>query len=406
MTGPTTDQIATVQANLQCMQSLNDYINTNGQPLILNAYLLMSDNDDTDPGTATALNVVEGAFWGIGSLLGVVGNFAASFLSGMLSYWVTDTPPSLKAQFASYLTRFVKSCQEIDSQLATYHKDPVGNWNTSFTNPFDASKVALSDLAGGALPAETDPAFESAATAALTAMDRGLWKSMLQRNCVITLFEGTGDNVLSGDPNDPPTDQAQTFYQRYPAYRWTWQWQHGSKGCGSSPTGWAISEYNVGTGADGAHDGSLPAGACQYLFIDSIPGDTINPDGLYTREDVFTALGLKQKALVIDNGGGPGAALAATPSVGYLRAVHQGRALSSVLAREGRAAIEQRIVDRARVDPVFAYELSRRPREAIATFLDVLLPENVTFRVIVEDERSFGLVVPTELHIGTGSSNA
>jgi len=59
---PTPAQIATVQANLKNMQALNDFIYNNGQSRVLNAYLLLSQQDSSDPGLTVGLNILEGAF--------------------------------------------------------------------------------------------------------------------------------------------------------------------------------------------------------------------------------------------------------------------------------------------------------------------------------------------------------
>jgi hypothetical protein len=391
MNGPTDAQIVTVQTNLTNMQSLNDYIYDHGQAVILNAYLLLSEQDNVDPSAVVLLNMLEGVYWAIGSELGPLGNFAASFLSGMTSSWTANTPPDLNTQFASYVTRFSATTTAVDSQLAVYKTNTAANWTTAFTNPFTHQSTSVGDLANDTLPDEGDPAFEAAATAAVHALDLALWTQMLQKNCVVTLFEPSGGfSVLPGDEHVPPVQWAEGFYQRNPAYYVTWSWQKGG-GCGDAPRGWQIEEYNLGRGASTLSDGSLSGGACNYLFQDSVPGTIINPNGLFTRQDVFTKMELKQKSWVVANAG---AATAQTVSRSYLRANKQGRSLSALIAHEGRTAVEQRIVTKARDDPAFYYELQRRPRAAIERVLDVQLPENVDFRVIVENPSSFGLVVP------------
>jgi len=133
MSNPTPEQIQIVQTNLKNMQALNGYVYDHGLVKIQNAYLLLSEVDNVDPGAVVAINVIEGAFWAFGSLGGPIGNFAASFLSGMVSYWATNTPPSLNGQFASYFTRFDATTRQVDTQLATYYGDVAANWNTQFS---------------------------------------------------------------------------------------------------------------------------------------------------------------------------------------------------------------------------------------------------------------------------------
>ena len=101
---------------------------------------------------------------------------------------------------------------------------------------------------------------------------------------------------------------------------------------------------------------------------------TINPDGLFDRQTVFTGLGLRQATEYVPTGGG---------------------GLGALIEREGREMVERRVVDAAQRDSVFAQELRHRPRQALEQFLDVRIPEVVSLSVVVEDGRTFGLVVPS-----------
>jgi len=220
MSTPTQDQIQTVQTNLTNMQAFNDYIHSYGQDKIQNAYLLLSEPDQSDPGLTVVLNVMEGAFWAIGSEGGPIGNFAASFLSGMVSYWATDTPPDINKAFADYVTRFSTTCQEVDAQLAVYHSDVPGNWNTTFS--YNGKECSLSDLATFNFPTESDTLFTTMRDKALFALDQNVWTYMLVTMDVITQWEqGMGLNV-GGDKNTPPIDWCQGFYQNNPADYCTW----------------------------------------------------------------------------------------------------------------------------------------------------------------------------------------
>jgi hypothetical protein len=40
----------------------------------------------------------------------------------------------------------------------------------------------------------------------------------------------------------------------------------------------------------GLNRNPFPDSLCAILFIDSIPGEVINPDGLFTRQEVFNQL--------------------------------------------------------------------------------------------------------------------
>jgi hypothetical protein len=387
--GPTPAQIAQVQSNLQNMQALNDYVYNQGQSRVLNAYLLLSEQDNSDPGLVIGLNILEGAFWAVGSELGPIGNFLASFLSGMVSWWASNTPPSLNSTFASLLLRLQATSLAVDQQLATYYQNVAANWNVQFT--YNGQTQTLSNLANITVPAETDPTFETLAAAALFALDQQIWKTVMQANFVITLWEmSSGPDIMPGSQNDPPVSWDEGFIAANPAYYNTWTW-HNSSGCGDT-SGWLINEFNIGTGAGVFHDGSMSNDACAYLFIDSADGVVINPNGLFHRVTVFDGLEIRQTTYTVATGGG--GAVAEKLSVSYLRAMKEGQTLGLLIQREGREAVEKRIIEKAQEDSVFATDLAYRPRQTVEKFLGIRIPEVVSVNVVVETPRTFALVVP------------
>lgn len=386
--GPTPQQIQQVQTNLQNMQALNDYIYNQGQSRVLNAYLLLTEQDSSDPGLMIGLNILEGAFWAVGSELGPIGNFLASFLSGMVSWWATNTPPSLNTTFASLLIRLQNTSLAVDAQLAGYYQDVAGNWNVQFT--YNGQTQTLSNLANITVPAETNPDFETLAKAALFALDQQVWQTVLKANFVVTLWETSNDMPMSGNQNDPPVAWDIGFIAANPAYYNTWSW-HNSSGCGDV-SGWNINEYNIGTGAGVFHDGSISNDACKYLFIDSADGVVINPIGLFPRKTVFTGLGIRQTTYYVPTGGG--GMTQDKLSMTYLRAMKEGNTLGLLIQREGREKVQQRIIAKAQQDSIFARNLSHRPRQTLEEFLGVRIPEVVSVSAIVENSRTFALVVP------------
>jgi hypothetical protein len=384
---PTPAQIAQVQTNLTNMQALNDYIYNHSTAKVLNAYFLLTEQDNSDPGLVIGLNILEGAFWAVGSELGPIGNFLASFLSGMVSWWATNTPPSLNTTFANLVNRLSATSQQVDTQLATYYSDVTDNWNVQFT--YNGQTQTLANLANITVPAETDPTFESLAAAALFGLDQSIWTTVMVANFVVTLWEASsGPDIMQGSQDQPPVAWDEMFIAANPAYYNTWTWQQGS-GCGSQ-TGWLINEYNIGTGAGVFSDGSMSKDACGYLFIDSADGVVINANGLFSRETVFTGLGIRQTTYYVSTGG----AVASALSVGYLKAMKQGSTLGLLIQREGREAVEKRIIEKAHQDSVFAIDLRLRPRETLQNFLGVRIPEVVSVSVVVENPRTFGLVIP------------
>jgi hypothetical protein len=382
---PTPQQIATVKTNLHNMQHFNDYACDTAALVIPNAYNLLSQ-PKSDPGLAIGLDILSAAFSAIGSEGGPIGSFVATFLSGMVATWASNTPPNLTGQFASYTSRLAQAKIAVDEQLAGYKESIQTNWNTQFT--FNGKTTTLSDLSTETFPSEGDTKFEDMASQAVLGIQQGLWKQLLATNFVITHWE-QGQNITSGTQNAPPVAWVQGFYAAHPAYYETWDW-HNSTGCGDQ-NGWQMHQYNLGTGAGFASDGSISPAACQYLFKDSTPGTIINPHGLFERATVFNNLGINQVTHIVT----PGAALAAPKlSTGYLRAMKEGQTLGQLINQEGRASVEARIVKKAQQDSIFANDLTCRPRQTLEEFLGVKIPDVVSLGILVENPRTFGLVVP------------
>jgi len=397
-----------VQANLTNMQAFNDQVYNFGLAKYLNAFELLSEHDDNDLGLAIGLNIIEGAFWAAGSVGGPAGSFLASFLSGMVAYWMTDTPPSLNTAFAQNVLRFQATTEQVDANLAGYHADVPGNWNTSFT--YNGQTQALSDLATFDFPVETDTAYKPLLDAALFGVDQSVWNNLLVAGFVVTFWYVGGDGTWNGsdlfmdykEKDIPPTDWVRDYYDKNPAYYEELAWYSGdsNKCCGPPPC-WAVGEYNLGTGAGplGLTDGSISDDAANYLFIDSTPDNVINPKGLFKREDVFKHLGLKTTTYYVQNSAGPpmAAAQAQAPNISldYVRAMNQGQTLGQLLAREGRPQIEQRVMEQVKSDSVFAHDLRMRPRMTLEKFLGVKIPEVITLNIVQEFPWSFGFVLPS-----------
>ena len=405
--GPTPDQIKKVQTNLTNMQAFNDHVYSFGQAKYLNAYFLLSEHDDNDLGLAIGLNIIEGAFWAAGSVGGPAGSFLASFLSGMVAYWMTDTPPSLNTAFAQNVLRFQATTEQVDANLATYFQDVPGNWDQSFT--YNGKTQALSDLATFDFPTETDEGWKPLMDATLFGVDQTLWNNLLVAGFVVTFWYNGGDGTWNGsdlfteynNKDVPPTDWARDYYKQHPAYYEDLNWYSGdSKNCCGPPPCWAVGDNNLGTGVGplGFTDGSISDDAANYLFIDSTPGAVINPNGLFKREDVFKNLGIKTATYYVQNTQGPPMAAARAPNISldYMRAVKPGQTLGQLLAREGRPQIEQRVLEQAKNDPVFHHDLRKRPRMTLEKFLGVKIPEVITLNIWQEFPWSFGIVLPSQ----------
>jgi hypothetical protein len=285
-TTPTPEQIQKIQTNLRNMLELNDKLFNHGDAKISNAYDLLNIKDKADPGCAIALALFQGAFTAVGAAAGPAGG-AAKFLFGMTARPAEPTSLNVNGQIASYLQRFQAMSLETSKQLATYHDDVTGHWNASVT--VGGEVMRLSDLATVDVPAETSPKFFDLVIAAARGLDLQLWKQLLVANTVITHW--TKGYTVKGSRNIPPIAWVEEFYERDRAYYFTWQWHKGSwlgKGV------WYMDAYTIGPGAGE----SLSKDVCNYLFgynyPGNSPGEIIKVPGLFTREEVFTKLGIRE----------------------------------------------------------------------------------------------------------------
>jgi hypothetical protein len=403
MAAPTPEQIATVRTNLQRMQAMNDNAYPQCLARISDAFDLLTEPDDSsNAGLTILLNIVEGAFWAIGASVPKayteVGNFAASFLSGMVAWWGQGSlPPSLNSQFVSLRDAYTAAYNALDSQLGGYSASLKSNdpavvqkcWDTTFT--YNGKTTAISDLATQELPQEKDDTdFEVMVNSIVIGFAQGLWTTLLDANAWITQWLLAPQEKISGDPNSPPLSTIQAYIQQNPAYYYTWEWHAGSGKCDSS--GWLITEYSIGKAiASEYHDNAFPANICSYLFADSTDGVPLNPGGLFPRKTVFTALKIRQLGFAPTDGP---SAMAASVSSDYLKANQQGNSLEALVQKEGRPAIEQSIIQKAQQDPVFAHNLVARPRQTLSAFLGVAIPETISLAPIIENPQRFGLVIP------------
>ena len=286
---PDTTTIAKVKENLRRMQAFNDYVYNNGGAYIGNCYLLMTIPDDSDPGLAIGISLLEGAFGVVGAF-GAFGGFACCFMCSEVSSWsaAANTPPSLNNDFGQMVIRFQKSSMAFDDQCANYIADPAANWNKQFS--WNGTSMVLGDLATIDFPLESDPEFFTMATSALKALDQTVWKIVLQENCVVTLWLTNGA-PLHFSPKTNMDSWTQSFIASNPAYYVTWEY-HQKSGFGDSDH-YNAYEYNIGFGATKYKDNSISDPACAYLFIDSTDGHVINANGLWPRKTVFTGFGLR-----------------------------------------------------------------------------------------------------------------
>jgi len=393
---PTDADIEKVKANLANMQAFNDYLYDHGNPLIANAYALLSEQN-TDKGMGVVVNMMESAFWALGAVEGAgpIGSFATNTFCGILNAWTNGAPPPDMAQsFADLIQRFEAASVDIDTQLAVYHADPSTYWDQTFT--YGGQTCTLGDLASGDFPAETDPEFFVLMDPCLYALDQFIWKFILT---------GGGYQLNEWLPaTDMPTNfdfntWGNFFYAKHPAYWATCVYHQDTGECGDESC-YYLTQWNLATGHGAFSDGSIPDNAANYLFSDLSPG-TPNPNtswdgqGLYTREDVFVGWGLKVVQVWVSNTPQKATGVERPGWFRYLRAKKDGHpVLSDLHAEIGMEGIKARILDAVKADPSLRADLSTHPRETMERILGVSVPVFLDFTFVAEGPRRYGIVIP------------
>jgi len=281
----TPEDIQKVKTNLANMQAFNDYLYSSGNTYIINCFALLSKADSSDPGNKTGMALLEGsigaAFW----IMDSVGAFASCFLCSIISDWGNVIPPNLAQTFSSMMIRFDKSHIQLDQDIAVYASDPATYWNKTFS--WNGITITLGDLATIDFPSQTDPDFYLFTDASLLGLDKAVWTETLKMLCKTSHF--APDNNCECVEVSQKTDMNQWYkdlLSSHPSRFATWTW-HSDTGLYDHDE-WHVDEatlnFKEGTAA---HFQEIPDGACAYLFIDSVPGVTINSQGLFTREYVF-----------------------------------------------------------------------------------------------------------------------
>lgn len=400
MSTPTPEQIKTVETNIGRMIAFNNHVYSFGHTKIEVAFKLLSRTDAADPGFTFGLNLIQSTFRGLGALGGPLGTFTASLLCGVVSDWAKDKPKDLTGTFVSLDQRFQKSVRELNLQLGILANDVPANWTKKFK--FDNKEVTLADFADPAklFPTETfkPEEFKKLTDEALHGVDRAVWQEILATQFQVTHWTMSQQFKLHGGPNDPPIEWVKGFIAKHPAYRKTWTYQAKRDCLGYD--GWVMGEYSLGVAPGLVGSGAISDEAAKYLFIDSVPGVVINPEGVYKREEVFTGIGIPVRTKHVVTGGAfPAGAVdeETAPrqlSFGYLRAMKEGKTLTALVQAEGRDAVQARVIAAAHADPIFAYDLRMRPRQTLEEFLGVKIADVIEVIVIVEGSGTFGLVIP------------
>lgn len=303
---PTTQTIATVKTNLTNMQRFNDLLYTYTLPKTTNAFLLLGKNDDNDPGMSIGINLLCGALIGIGGEYGIIGCIAANYFCGLIAEYTEKKPPSLVAVYSTYTTRIQATTIQADRDMAVDYTYPVENWDVVKTGTFDTPfgkktlGCSLGQLAAMSFPAETDPAFEDMIYKAIFSFEQNLWWNLLNR-----FFQINGWNTgwmlpIIVQASDVPNGDAgvnnycNNYMLELPAHWSIWGYEHSTDKKGRDTSVYILYDYSLGIEPDGRKDRPISDDAARYLFIDTILGTIVNPNGLFNRYFVFNDFGLKK----------------------------------------------------------------------------------------------------------------
>lgn len=302
--------------------------------------------------------------------------------------YTTDTPPNLQGTFADIWQRFDATFLQANTDLTAIYSDPVAHWNDSY-NGINGGSYPVSELVNATMPDKDESAFVSGAKSILNTFDYNLWKETL--SAAWYQWEGSNDpTLLTESQSYDVAGMARGFCDIHPAYyiKWSWYDNHSSSCC-SEEHGYQLSEIWLGQDAGVFTDAAAPQNLCDYLFQDDGGGTIVRPAALTTRADVFSNFGLTQKTYIVDHGRGE-----EMTRKDYVDFMHRpGQTFEELLEHDTRANLEAQ-VQKAAADPAVAYELQRRPREALMKLINLKVPDHIRVEVIAEKPDHFFFVLP------------
>jgi len=304
---PTSDNILRVKENLKNLQTFNNqlYMYTIGK--CANCFLLLSLNDYEDPGVGIGVDLLSGAITGICvEEFGIAGHIAAEFICGRIAEYATSTPPSLLNKASSYITRVQQTSIQLDSDLALYHSDPNAYWATSFSGTINTPwgpqsySGCLGQLATIDFPGETSPDYMAMMTKAIFTFDQFIWWSLITRNLYRNGWNSgyllppivPASELPKGD--EGANNVSNDFIVSNPAHLMMWYYDHSTDKKGRDTSTYTFYDFSLGWEPTHGNDHPISNDAANYLFIDTIPGTIVNPDGLFNRYYVFYNFGLSQ----------------------------------------------------------------------------------------------------------------
>ena len=295
MPTPTDTELQNATTNLNNMIQFNTDLYTYGNGKIINAYALLSQQDNKDLGLQIGLNLLTSAMEAIGAEAGFAGATAGNFVSSMISSYAENTPISIAGPIASIEERFEQTSLQAGRDLAEICDNPAAYWDQTYTGtlitPFVTKVISanVSDLGQPDLfPSKDQSTYQDYLIEASYALDQSIW-SVLLKNFIITAWLPATEYKTKYYSEQDMENNAAGFYGAHPAYYNTWVYEAAKKD--KNDAYWQT-QHNIGSGASTFNDGSLNNDACQYLFIDSYDNVVINSEGLFNRSFVFNSLGI------------------------------------------------------------------------------------------------------------------
>ncbi len=297
---PSRTDIDKVKSNLNNLIDLNSQLLVGGNLKIENAFLLLSMQDNHDLGVQIGINLIDGAFWTAGD---VVGGLIANFCCGVISHYSDNTPPSLLGVTSQLITRFQETSNQFQFDLQTFHDSPEEYWDTVYSGivhtPFGAYPVSgkLSDLATVDVPSVDDPIFTEWLDKCEFGLDQEVWSELLKNFTITTYYPALQFPCKQYSYNDV-VNWNTNFYENNPSYWNNFYYCHDKGLFGNDQSYYALYQNNIGTGWSMFSCGGLSEDACNYLFCDlsdGVPNPSAVNGGLFARTFVFNNMsGIKK----------------------------------------------------------------------------------------------------------------
>lgn len=287
--------IQKVQKNLVNIQAFNDYVYNSGNAYIANCFILLGQQDNSDPGKDVGTSLFEGIYGTIFGVFDPVGSIASIFMCSLISDWTVDNPPNLAQTFSSMLIRADKSHVQLDQDISVYIENTEAYWNKKFT--WNNTTITLGELSTIDFPSTGTSEFYDLVQVALKGFDKSVWRETLKINCKNSwLMPYTHSQCTEINGKTDINSWYISFLQAHPSFYCTWSW-HQDTGL-FDKNYWYVDEHCLNFKDGNAQKFKcIPDGACEYLFIDSADGVIINQTGLFTRSYVFNDMGL-QKVII------------------------------------------------------------------------------------------------------------